>query len=204
MGCGNGTNLEILRDLGHELVGVEPDKQAIDVCQAAGFEVYDGTAENLPVEVTRGHFDVVVFMHVLEHCIDPSAAIAGARSVLNPSGLIVAETPNNECLAARRFAETWLWLDVPRHLNFFTEKSLGALISSAGLGVEGAYFRGYCRQFDVKRKEQQSRIAELFATRVRTAYWRYLAETAFAGAPRKYDSVRVVGKLPGSRESEGR
>lgn len=189
VGCGDGSNMRVLSSLGHEVVGVEPDTAARVNAHAAGFEVYAGTAETLPAEVVGKTFDVVFFMHVLEHCLDPEAAIQSARSVLNEGGKIVAEVPNNACLGARYFGSAWYWLDVPRHLNFFTAKSLSDLVGS----VSHTEYRGYVRQFAPDWIAAQARIAATMKLPRPRSYWLYLLQTAFAPASRKYDSVRVVG-----------
>ena len=148
----------------------------------------------------RDRFDVVVFMHVLEHCADPTAAIENALTLLRPGGRVVAEVPNNACRGAARFGIFWSWLDVPRHLNFFTCESLCELLTSAGLTVDDICYRGFTRQFAAHRKADQRRIAATLGkardARVGTwSYWAYLLETGFAKSSRKYDSVRVQARL---------
>ncbi|ARE42548.1 3-demethylubiquinol 3-O-methyltransferase (plasmid) [Rhodovulum sp. P5] len=201
IGCGNGTNLTTLAALGHDVTGVEPDPAAREVARKAGFEVHPGTAEALPDRLAGETFDAVVFMHVLEHCVDPAAAMGNAVGLLGTGGLLIAEVPNNECLGAAHFGPLWHWLDVPRHLNFFTRNSLCALFEDAGLSVEDVLFRGYCRQFGPAWREVQAHIAAVFGMdrdrRIGTrSYWLYLLQTAAAAPGKKYDSVRVVGKLP--------
>lgn len=200
VGCGNGANLSTFRALGHETVGVEPDTKALEQARNDGHLVYRGTAEALPSEVVKDRFDVVVFIHVLEHCIDPLLAVKNVVDVMKPGGQLVAEVPNNECLGATRFGELWHWLDVPRHLNFFTSDSLSTLISAAGLDVQSLSFRGYCRQFSSNWKSVQAHISDMMQMpkdkRVgRASYWRYLLETAWAEDRKKYDSVRILGAL---------
>lgn len=201
VGCGNGSNLSVFRSLGHDSVGVEPDAMALTVARKEGHKVFHGTAEALPAEVSNDRFDVVVFMHVLEHCVDPFLAVKNAVGLLNSGGRFVAEVPNNDCHGSKRFGELWHWLDVPRHLNFFTETSLSTLISASGLSVGSIFFRGYCRQFSADWKKTQSHIASTLGApddkRVgRLSYWRYLFDTAWSEDRHKYDSVCIVGELP--------
>lgn len=200
VGCGDGSNLSVFKALGHEAVGVEPDTKAREVARNDGHLVYPGTAEALPAEVSNACFDAVVFMHVLEHCIDPFRAVKNAVDVIKPGGLLIAEVPNNGCLGSTRFGELWHWLDVPRHLNFFTSDSLSNLILAAGLDIHSLNFRGYCRQFSADWKSVQRHIAEKMQVPAdkrigRSSYWRYLLETAWAEDQKKYDSVRIVGVL---------
>ena len=199
IGCGHGANLTALQKLGHSVFGVEPDPAARAIARDAGHEVYDGTAEDLPSEVSGERFDVIIFMHVLEHCIDPFDAIRSAVGVLKEGGTVVAEVPNNECRGAARFGIAWHWLDVPRHLNFFTSHSLCELFRSAELHVEDVTFRGFCRQFSPGWKSVQSEIASRLGLRdderpKELDYWHYLAATMWSGKSKKYDSVRVVGR----------
>lgn len=200
IGCGNGSNLSMLKSLGHNVIGVDPDPAALEVARSEGHIVYNGTAESLPIEVLSDRFDVVIFMHVLEHCINPDQAMAGAIGVLKKNGTLVAEVPNNSCVGLDQFGELWYWLDVPRHLNFFTTESLCNLIRTHGLTIENVFFRGYCRQFSPEWKAAQREIANAFGIpndrRLwHSKYWLLLVKTAWARSTRKYDSVRVIGRL---------
>lgn len=199
IGSGNGRTLKMFAAMGHHATGVEPDESALKILRAEGHEVHQGTAEDLPECLNGRRFDLVVFLHVLEHCLAPHQAIANAEQLLKPGGRVVAEVPNNDCLGASHFGTLWHWLDAPRHLNFFTEKSLGALFSSAGLTVEERCFSGYCRQFCAAWRQTQAHIARMLGMprdrRVSPlSYWIYLAKTAAAPKRRKYDSVLLVGR----------
>lgn len=200
IGCGNGSNLSIFRSLGHDTIGVEPDVAALEAAREQGHTVFQGTAEELPQDVLHERFDAIVFMHVLEHCIDPFVAVKNAVELLETGGVLVAEVPNNECLGAKRFGELWYWLDVPRHLNFFTARSLDELVSFAGLRESSIFYRGYSRQFGDGWKKSQSHIASVIGKasdrRVKSSnYWKYLFGTIFASDARKYDSIRIVASL---------
>ena len=200
IGCGHGSNLSIFGSLGHDAIGLEPDVAALKVARELGHMVYQGTAEDLPGDLIQQRFDAVVFIHVLEHCIDPHLAVQNAARLLKEGGILVAEVPNNECLGAKVFGELWYWLDVPRHLNFFTGQSLGELASSAGFKKNAIHYRGYCRQFGHSWKSSQSHIASVMGRTTdrrvkRSNYWSYLAKTLFAKDAEKYDSVRVVARL---------
>lgn len=200
VGCGDGSNLCLLSDLGHTVVGVEPDTLALKRAQGRGLCVYEGTAEALPKEVLRDRFDAIIFMHVLEHCIDPMRAMSEAAHLLKDSGMVVAEVPNNECIGRVRFGPLWYWLDVPRHLNFFSEQSLSDLLEAVGLKTQSIFFRGYCRQFSPEWQEAQTGIAETFGTPRNLqpriwVYWLQLLQSAMSSPVRKYDSIRIVGKF---------
>lgn len=187
IGCGNGFTLARLQSFGHRVVGVEPDEAARLRASERGLEIHPGTAETLPPAIDGRSFDAVLLMHVLEHCLDPARALANARALLRPGGRLIVEVPNNACLGASFFGETWYWLDVPRHLNFFTARSLSGMVAESRLRVEETLYCGYVRQFSPHWIEMQARIAALLGRRApgKASYFRYLAATAMARPDRK-------------------
>ena len=196
IGCGNGEHLLRFKKMGHQVRGIEPDPDASRVAQEAGIEVYPGTAEELPKHCAGEKADLILMSHVLEHCLDPILAVQNSASLLPPGGKLVIEVPNNACLGAKVFGTTWHWLDVPRHLNFFTEASLRALLEANGFDVLRVDYRGYTRQFLPDWVSAQAQIAEIFGKKGSGGRWsiysRYLLRTAFSSAASKYDSVRIV------------
>jgi 2-polyprenyl-3-methyl-5-hydroxy-6-metoxy-1,4-benzoquinol methylase len=199
IGCGNGRLLRRLQDLGHACVGVEPDASARRHALDMGLAVHDGTAEALPRELDGELFDCILMRHVLEHCLDPNHAIRSARVRLKPGGMLVVEVPNNDCLGRLYFGCSWLWLDAPRHLNFFTRASLSAIVASHGFEPVRIEFYGYNRQFSSHWRHRQREIAGILKQKDRNgdvSMLRYLARTAFGASERKYDSVRIIARNP--------
>jgi len=204
LGCGNGALLAELQDTGLEGIGLEPDPAARAQAQARGLTVYEGTLESPPEALQETPFDGIVLSHVLEHCLNPVAALGNAAMLLAPGGTVLCETPNNAALGMLRQGVCWYWLDVPRHLNFFTAESLERICSAAGLAVAGREYAGYFRQFTADWIGAEQGIRDAFAeayTGVRrnsaAQAWGLLAGTALAPTRRKYDSVRVVARAAG-------
>ena len=87
-------------------------------------------------------FDVVVFADVLEHLVDPAAALELARSLLAPGGCVVASVPNVAHWSVRldllrgRFDYRELGIMDATHLRWFTAENLKRVFRSAGLEVE--------------------------------------------------------------------
>jgi 2-polyprenyl-3-methyl-5-hydroxy-6-metoxy-1,4-benzoquinol methylase len=206
IGCGAGGLLEIIKRAGHEAIGVDPDPEARHLANQNGLTVVEGTAESLPRSIANERFDAVFLTHTLEHCLDPMRAIRNALSLTNKDGFVVVETPNNSATAYQVYGSCWLHLDVPRHLNFFTEQSLRLACVQAGGEVIDVEFRGYTRQFLGDIIRQQEQIWKRFsAKRNGTSVangtmrepttgraWQLLLRTAFADEKRKYDSVRTI------------
>lgn len=203
IGSGGGRLLEDFAGRGVWAIGVEPDAAARAVSAARGVHEIDGTAEELPDSIADGSVRLVNLSHVLEHCIEPATALRAIHDKLAPGGVLVAEVPNNECAGARQHQACWHFLDVPRHLNFFTTASLVRMVEEAGLVVERIEYCGYGRQVMREWLETQRLIHEAFVAmgatdlRDRNSFRdavALLARTAFARPERKYDSVRVVAR----------
>lgn len=198
-GCGNGSIMQILMEAGHDVVGIEVDPEAVAVTRSKGLRVYQSTFDTLPDQVKNLQFDICIISHVLEHCLEPVNVIKNVGSLLVPGGFIVCEVPNNQCKVARKKGPYWRWLDVPRHLNFFTPKSIVDVFIRAGFKVESLEFCGYTRMFSSERvlEEQQiedfqqgKEIAEEIRWESQCSNWSLLLRTQFARDEDKYDSVR--------------
>ncbi len=204
VGCGSGNLLAELKQAGHEVVGLEPDPAARKIACERGLTVYAGSAENYPTEITPDSFDAVFMIHVLEHTIDPITAVKKAANVLRQGGKFIAETPNHEALSFHTAGITWRWLDVPRHLNFFTEQSLKQICRNADLDPKATEYRGYMRQFDSNWISDEQIIWDRYRSRLngeshvlpkrntQWEAWKLFSQTLFADDQQKYDSLRVI------------
>lgn len=202
IGSGAGGDMQLLAPYFETITGIDPDWRACKVARERGLTVYDGVAENMPQVVRDQNYDLIVMLHVLEHCIDPLRALQEARAVLAEGGTLMVETPNNNAFGRTLKKDNWHWLDVPRHINFFTEESLRATCEMAGLRVERIEYRGYCRQFDEHWIATEAEIEARHQGRGASGpkdFARHallqtvlLPLTAFAPKARKYDSIRAI------------
>lgn len=189
LGCGNGFAMPILRERCSTVIGIDPDEGALKQASQHG-PVFKGSAEELPPEVSSKTFDTVLVSHVLEHCIDPIAAARNVKKLLAPSGTAIIEVPNNDSICFERLRAAWPWSDIPRHLSFFTARSLDLLSRRVGLKVVRTEYVGYLRQFLPKWRDAQSQLAARENISLPSC-WGLLLSTAFLPPERKYDSVRV-------------
>lgn len=134
VGCGSGRFLAWMRDLGWEVMGVEPDPEAVEVAQKQfGIDVYQGILEEagFPAE----SFDVITMRHVLEHLTNPITTLKECQRVLKRGGKIVVLTPNIDSLLHQLVGKAWSPLDPPRHLNLFSPHTLCICAERAGFWV---------------------------------------------------------------------
>lgn len=206
IGAGNGRLLQQLAAAGHTVCGVEPDEAARQVALAAGSRVFPGTAERLPQQVSGRQYDLIFMLHVLEHVLDVDTALKNLHALLRPGGRLVIEVPNNAALGLSLAGPVWRWLDVPRHLNFFTPDSLSRALVTAGLNPEKVEYRGYTRQFKPEWLKDEQEIWHHFAQTSPSFKAQYrqmpslqrqvrlLLRTLPASPDKKYDSVRIISR----------
>jgi 2-polyprenyl-3-methyl-5-hydroxy-6-metoxy-1,4-benzoquinol methylase len=131
VGCGSGTYLKLMRNLGWQVCGVELDAGAVQVARRAGLDVRQGAMDELDPDLV-GLFDAVTVGHVIEHTHDPISALRAAQGVLKPHGTLWIGTPNLGSLGAWLFRSRWRALEPPRHLVLFTGDSLRMALERAG------------------------------------------------------------------------
>ncbi len=99
-GAGGGEVVYVLRHLGFDASGLEPDEQyACHAREALGVPVATGFVQD--AVFPAGSFDVVTMYHALEHVEDPSAILSRLRGWMADEGVLLVEVPNVEavCIA---------------------------------------------------------------------------------------------------------
>ena len=125
-GAGGGEVVYVLRRLGFDASGLEPDEHyARHAREALGAPVATGFVQD--ASFPAGRFDAVTMYHALEHVEDPSAILSRLRGWIVEQGVLLIEVPNVEavCIApAHRFHFA--------HFYNFNRDTLEALGRKAG------------------------------------------------------------------------
>jgi 2-polyprenyl-3-methyl-5-hydroxy-6-metoxy-1,4-benzoquinol methylase len=133
-GCGGGSFLKRMADLGWDVTGVDTSAAAVQAVTAEfGLKAVAGSLPH--PDLRPSSFEVVTMWHSLEHVHDPLAVLREAYHLLIPGGRLVVACPNIDSWAFRRYAESWFGLDLPRHLTHFTPPTLTRMLQTAGLRV---------------------------------------------------------------------
>jgi SAM-dependent methyltransferase len=131
VGCGDGLFLAALGRHAAAVEGVEPDEAIVS----------DGTRRSGLVHVapfdTRfrpdHRYDLVLFLDVVEHIEDASAALAHAADLMEPGGTLVVTVP--------AFMHLWTTHDdLNLHVTRYTKRGLHALLSERFVVDRTRYF----------------------------------------------------------------
>jgi SAM-dependent methyltransferase len=131
VGCAYGFTLEVARERGWEVAGVEPVPEAARVAaQRAGVPV---AADLLEAAFPSASFDAVILWDVIEHLPDRRATLEEVRRILRPGGICSLVTPDVGSLGARILGSRWEEMrKVPEHIILFDRNSLAALLRATG------------------------------------------------------------------------
>jgi 2-polyprenyl-3-methyl-5-hydroxy-6-metoxy-1,4-benzoquinol methylase len=141
-GCSTGFLSRLISKGGSRVVGVEVDPDAAE--QASRY-----CARVLRLDLDRHdwtdgideRFDLVTFGDVLEHLVDPEAALREAKRVLVPNGRVLISLPNVTHWSVRakvllgRFDYQAVGILDYTHLRFFTVASARRMVQEAGYRI---------------------------------------------------------------------
>jgi 2-polyprenyl-3-methyl-5-hydroxy-6-metoxy-1,4-benzoquinol methylase len=133
VGCGSGELLEHFAARGWQPYGIDPSAAAVAAARLRGADAHEGTLQDHP---WRGEtFAAITFQHSLEHVVDPIGALEAARTLLAPDGILAISVPNWSSWQRRLFRNRWFVLDLPRHLQHFSPRTLSRLAEKLDLEV---------------------------------------------------------------------
>lgn len=133
IGCWTGSFLVAAAARGWQPEGIEPSIWASERARARGCTVHRASLDD--VELERGAFRAVVACDVLEHLLDPGQAIDQIAAALEPGGVLFATVPDAGSRLARSLGRRW-WAVLPMHVQYFTRRSMTALLERHGFVVE--------------------------------------------------------------------
>jgi methionine biosynthesis protein MetW len=139
LGCASGGLLALLRPHAAHLAGLELSATAARAAAEVADEVVQGALEDPDLPFAAGGFDLVVLADVLEHLVDPQAALRRAAGWCRPGGAVLVSVPNVAHWSARLALARGRWPQEESgtfdssHLRWFTRASLAELLAGAGL-----------------------------------------------------------------------
>ena len=135
VGAGIGAFLNVMKEKGWDVTGVEPDagarKNAKDL-----FGLDLKTTESFYL-LAENSFDAITLWHVLEHVHDLHKYVEQLKTLLKPGGRIFIAVPNYRAYDADKYKSYWAAYDVPRHLYHFSPEAVRRLVEQHGLKILG-------------------------------------------------------------------
>ncbi len=131
VGCGNGMFLLLMRRLGWQVEGLEPDPVAAAFARERDLDVQVATLEDAELAPNRYH--AITLNHVLEHLPEPIAGLRRLAGSLRDDGVLISISPNPAGIGARLYGRRWIGLDPPRHFVLFAPNGTRAAAVRAGL-----------------------------------------------------------------------
>tara|TARA_B110000046_G_C13025897_1_gene414082 strand:- start:3538 stop:4686 length:1149 start_codon:yes stop_codon:yes gene_type:complete len=129
IGCGGGYMLnKFKRELGLEIIGVDPSPVAVKTGEKFGYEVIK---EFYPPTQTIDKVDIIFHYDVLEHIDKPYEFLKSHKTNLTDNGLIIFAVPDDtECIEAGDAS-----MVIHEHINYFDKNSLKNVVEKSGFDV---------------------------------------------------------------------
>lgn len=140
VGCSTGFISRELKKKGCEIIGVEIDRESIEIFKNSCDEVIIGDIEKIDLPY-KEKFDVIIFGDILEHLKEPLNALKKSKKYLKKDGIIILSLPNIANVYIRinllfgRFNYEDRGILDRTHLRFFTLKNMKKLVRDANLEI---------------------------------------------------------------------
>jgi len=134
LGCGTGAFLNICKENGWKVQGIEPSAEARDVAKKNhGLDLNNiNTWEKFP----DNSLDVITAWHVLEHVYKLEEEVKQVKRTLTSDGTFVVALPNCSSADAQFYGQYWAAYDLPRHIWHFTPADVKRFFEKQGFTLE--------------------------------------------------------------------
>lgn len=134
VGCSYGHFLEVAKDFGWDVVGLEPNMYIYKhlLQGKEGIRIINSTLRKTSFE--KKH-DLVTYWDVLEHIQDPDRELCVVHKLLRSQGYLIVQCPNKASWGVRLSGSKWGWWSPPDHIYHFTPGSLRRLVEKSGFSI---------------------------------------------------------------------
>ena len=141
IGAGLGLLLEVAKNRGFSVDGVEPSRWCVDTAaRINGIRLHCGTIEECSQKLMQ--YDLVSMIDVIEHTSKPIALIRHAKNMLKTGGRLIIVTIDIGSPIARLMGKRW-WHHRIAHVGYFNRKSMRRALNRCGLELIGDHFAGW-------------------------------------------------------------
>lgn len=131
IGCGRGEFLQMWDGFNVRAIGIEYDKELVNVARANGLEVYNSFADNASTILPEAPYDAFVQFNFLEHQIDPNGMVQCIYNNLKEDGVGMVTVPSLEYI----MKYDGYYELIRDHLAYYSEEALRFLFEKNGFEV---------------------------------------------------------------------
>lgn len=132
IGCATGYMLDVAKDKGCDVYGVELSEWA---CRQAGrrhSNVFNKSIEQCSFDCD--FFDIITMTDVLEHVNSPHILFPEIKRILKPGGNIILTSPDNFSWSRRLLGRKWFQFK-DEHIIYYNKKALSHISARYGLEI---------------------------------------------------------------------
>jgi SAM-dependent methyltransferase len=133
IGSGYGNWLSLF-ERSNRLVGIESSTQAA-ACAKEWYDIDTLNVDFMSSDLDPGSFDLVTGLAMIEHFLDPLAALVGMNRLLRDDGFVFLYTPDVAGMVLRLGIAKYFKLV---HTYYFSQETLESLLTKAGFEVVAA------------------------------------------------------------------
>jgi SAM-dependent methyltransferase len=138
IGCATGSLLSVIREQGHEVLGVDLSRTFVDFARTShSLDVRLGDVRNL--QLPPAHFDAVVAIGLVANLRSMSDHFARFRKLIRPGGLFVFTFADADSAWVRYLYRKRFWMFTPSGVTFLTTR--GCLATLERSGFDTVYIR---------------------------------------------------------------
>jgi 2-polyprenyl-3-methyl-5-hydroxy-6-metoxy-1,4-benzoquinol methylase len=138
VGCAVGYALEVAKDKGWEISGVEISQYARKLAEKKlGISIPE-TLESANYQ--NDYFDVIAAFEIIEHIHRPQEFIESLHKILKKDGVLCISTPNLDHAKTFKNFIDWPYLTPPEHLCFFNRQTIQNLLEKNGFEIKEIFF----------------------------------------------------------------
>ncbi len=131
VGCATGEFLEVARNFGYSIEGLELSKWSTEIARKKGIKVYNSLLKSLASKYSE-RYEVITLFGVIEHFENPKEEMKYIKKLLKSGGILVVWTGDVNSISSRILGRNW-WYWQGQHIQYFTNKSLNLLAEEWGL-----------------------------------------------------------------------
>lgn len=198
VGCATGSFLRAVQTVGFtDVSGIDIAGPSIEAARRLGLRAVAGDFEKGVFEPAS--LDIVTMWNTLEHLPAPQAFVNEAFRVLRPGGTILVSVPNYGSLSVLLLGKRYRYIGLA-HLNYFSVRTLTALLSRTGFEVGYTETRSF-NPYVVIQDWRGASTATVDLIRETELSKSFKSERAFAPARLAYTLVDLALRAMGRGDS---